>query len=309
MKTCVVTGTTGLIGSALATELSHRGEVIGVSRGNPVWPDGLGKYQHINLDMSGEWDTRSLPDRTDAVIHLAQSDHYRQFPERAEDVFYVNTLSTLKLLDYAKRAQAKTFILASSGGLELYQGQNFSQGEWNPSNENLSFYLGSKLCSEVLAESYSGIFNVVLLRLFFVYGPDQKPDRLIPRLIQSVIDGKPIQLQGEDGIAINPIYVSDAVQSICKALELKRNSAINVAGPQLLSLRAIGELIGDSLNKRPRFAVSNSGPSQNLGGDIIKMSELLGPPKIKFQEGIQRCIEHFLHQKNHGSMPPGRRNT
>ncbi len=294
MKTCVVTGTTGLIGSALVPELTRECEVTGVSRETPDWAGAAGKYHHLNLDLSGEWDAHALPSRTDAVIHLAQSDYYREFPNRAEDVFYVNTLSTLKLLDYAKRAGARTFVLASSGGLDTYQGQSFSSGEWKPAQENLNFYLGTKLCSEVLAESYSGIFNVVLLRLFFVYGPHQKPDRLIPRLVHSVNEEKAIRLQGNEGIAINPIYVSDAVKAICKALDLQTSSAVNVAGPEVLTLRAIGEIIGNTLNKKPRFEIAEPGKGPSLGGDIRKMSTLLGPPRITFKQGIERCIESFL---------------
>lgn len=289
MKKCLIVGSSGLVGACLVNELQESWEVFGISRRN--FDTGHRNYRHIPLHLGKDWDTGLFPDKVDAVIHLAQSDHYREFPEHTEDVFTVNTLSTLKLLDYARRAGAKTFVLASSGGLDKYRLQNFTLDKPPTSEENLSFYLGTKLCSEILANSYSSFLNVVLLRFYFVYGPGQKRDRLIPRLVQSVMEGQPITLQGNDGIRINPIHVSDAVSAICHSLDLNENCAINIAGPEILSLRQIGEMIGATVGREPEFNIQATDEIPRLDGDIKKMTKLLGPPRVKFQEGVKSYIE------------------
>ena len=102
-KKIVITGYNGLIGSELIKQLSASGnaKTIGVGR-------SINKNVEIcSVDLSTDWDTDSLPVKADAVIHLAQSEKFRDFPDSAEEVFRVNTLSTLKLLDYARKAGAK----------------------------------------------------------------------------------------------------------------------------------------------------------------------------------------------------------
>src|SRR5205814_2290751 len=73
------------------------------------------------VDLS-QPDTAVLPRQTDAVVYLAQSEHFRDFPRRAHDIFSVNVLGVQSLLEYAKTAGCRTFVLASSGG--VYQPSN-----------------------------------------------------------------------------------------------------------------------------------------------------------------------------------------
>jgi nucleoside-diphosphate-sugar epimerase len=289
----VVTGAAGLIGSRLIQELNPDWFIYGISRSKLSKDLDPKRVQQISVDLSKEWDICLLPDKTDVVIHLAQSEHFREFPERATDIFQVNTLSTLRFLDYAYRVGAQTFVLASSGGIYGYGNQEFSEEAEISSKGNLGFYLGTKLCSEVLAENYRSFMNVIVLRFFFVYGPGQKQNMLIPRLVQSVLGGKPITLQGQDGIRINPTYVSDAVAAIIRSLNLKGSHKINIGGPEVLSLREIGETIGKVVAKEPKFYVQPNIEPRHLVGDIHKMSTLLGDPLVRFEEGLHRYFTNI----------------
>jgi UDP-glucose 4-epimerase len=294
MKRCLITGATGLVGSHLMQMLLPEWEVFAVSRRRP---NGLAKeVHHLPIDLSKEWSVADLPQTVDAVVHLAQSEHFRDFPEAAEDVFRVNTFSTLKLLDYARRAGAQSFILASSGGIYGYGDQEFSEDTEISSRGDLGFYLGTKLCSEVVAEAYARYMNIIALRLFFVYGPGQKPGMLIPRLVQSIQEEKSIQLQGMDGIRINPTYVTDAAQAIVKATTLQKSYKINIGGPQVLSLRQIGEIIGSVTGKSVRFETDTTAKPKHLVGDIKKMSELLIAPAINFENGIHKYIQSICQE-------------
>jgi UDP-glucose 4-epimerase len=299
LKRCLVTGASGLIGSRLILNMDDDWFVFGLSRG---YLDGLNgdRVRHVAVDLSKSWDTGALPEQIDAVIHLAQSEHFRDFPQHAEEVCQVNTVSTLRLLDYARRAGARTFVLASSGGIYGSGDQQFSEEMEISSRGDLGFYLGTKLCSEVIAESYVSFMNVIILRFFFVYGPGQSRGMLIPRLVQSVMNGKPITLQGNDGIRINPTYVDDAAVAIKQSLEISGSHKVNVGGPEVLSLRDIGETIGQAVGRRPNFSVQANSDPRHLVGDIRKMSKLLGQPEVRFRDGIRGYLREVKHDEYRG---------
>lgn len=242
------------------------------------------------MDLECEWSINALPERVDSVVYLAQSEKFRSFPESAESVFRVNTLSLLKALDYARRAGAQMFVYVSSGG--VYGNSSVVCDEDAPicPHGELGFYLGTKMYGEILAENYTSYMNVVVLRPFFVYGPGQRKDMLIPRLVERVRNGQPIQLAGEGGLHINPTYVEDAAQAIRKALTLETSCKINIGGPEVLSMREIGEHIGKALNKEVSFE-QVPGIAGRIVGSIEKMSRLLWQPQVYFVDGIKKYVD------------------
>jgi nucleoside-diphosphate-sugar epimerase len=292
-KRCFITGATGLIGKQVLSNLKETWEVFGLVR-KPE-ENGSGHLRAISCDLAKDWSTDAFPDRVEAVIHLAQSQHYREFPAQSDDIFRVNVSSTHRLLDYAHRAHAETFVLASSGGIYGYGDEPFQEESPISGRGDLGFYLGTKLCSEILAEAYTGFMNVIILRFFFVYGPGQPNDRLIPRLIIAVKRGSPIILHGEEGIKINPIYVTDAANAVCHALELTGSHKINVAGPEVKSLKQIGQHIGIVLKREPVFNIQRQNQPHHLVGATRRMGKLLGQPQVQFEHGILTCIEGMPH--------------
>jgi UDP-glucose 4-epimerase len=292
-KKCLLTGATGLIGSHLIENQLEEYDVYALVRNSKNTNlSRNGSIQLIECDLSSKNFIDLLPKNMDIVIHLAQSPHYREFPEQAMDVFSVNSMACLKLLDYARRVGAKKFLLASSGTV-YGEGQCkfFSEDEKIViPNKSLGFYHTSKLCAELLAENYTQYMTIIILRFFFVFGPGQKKSMLIPRLVESVMNEKPIFLQGVDGISINPIYVSDAIRSIGQAMKLQESHKINVAGSEVLTLRGIGELIGGLLGKKPVFEIDSGASGHPVIGNIDKLKRLLAIPEISFLQGIENYI-------------------
>jgi len=289
MSRILITGAAGFIGSRLASMLRTRHELFALVR--PRTPRGeFPGVKWIEQDLARTLDRSFLPDRLDAVIHLAQSRHYREFPEQARDIFNVNIHGTFQLLEYARKVRVGTFILASSGGIYGHGDEGFREDQPISPKDGLGFYLGTKLCAEVLAENYTPHMSVIILRFFFVYGSGQSPTMLIPRLVKAVKEGRPITLNGEEGLKMNPTYVTDAGAAVCRCLELTESQKINIGGPEVLSLRQIGQQIGKNLHKDPTFEVKQDIPRQHLVGDITKMTILLGQPIVRFEEGITRYI-------------------
>lgn len=285
MAKVLVTGASGLIGARLLRSLGPEDVVYAISRSSP--PPAA--TQTIAIDLGKPWSTDLLPRDIETVVHLAQSHHFRDFPLWAEDVFAVNTQSTVMLLDYARSIGARQFVLASSGGVYGSGPGSFSEESHVHAGGELGFYIGTRICSELLSECYSSYLNVICLRFFFAYGAGQQSHMLVPRLVESIRSGRAITLQGETGLRMNPIYVDDAVLAVRRAMNLEGCHKINVAGPAVLSLREMADEIGRVVGRVPQFEIQ-PGASRDLVADTARMRSLLCEPRTSFREGLAATI-------------------
>jgi UDP-glucose 4-epimerase len=283
----LITGANGLLGGQAVSLLAKTHEVHALVHNPPSSPVEGVKYYVI--DLAGALPVDILPASLDVLIHLAQSSRFREFPEQAKDVFNVNVSSTAQLLDYAKNSGVKKFVFASSGGVYGAGDEAFKENAVIPQHGQLGYYLGSKLCGEILAENYSRFMDVTILRFFFMYGRQQRNTMLIPRLIENIRNGNPISLQGADGIRINPIHVSDGALALQSILELSGSHILNIAGSEVLSLKQIAETIGRKFNLNPTFQQIEGSPT-HLIGDIEAMKRLLHTPAVTFESGLNDWV-------------------
>lgn len=286
-KSILVTGANGLLGRALVPALLADWDVQALVHSPPAQTLAGVRY-HVH-DLGAPWAVKTLPNRLDAIVHLAQSSHFRDVPDKALDVFHVNVASTASLLDHAYRTGVKTFVYASSGGVYGAGSHAFNENSPIVAPGQLGYYLGSKLCGEVLVQSYAAHMQVLVLRFFFVYGPGQNKGMLIPRLVDNVRARRAIVLQGQQGIRINPIHVDDAVAAVLAATRTSESATYNIAGPSVLSLKEIAETIGGALALEPCFSYAE-GQANDLNADIRLMKEKLRAPQIEFSDGIKTML-------------------
>jgi UDP-glucose 4-epimerase len=292
MKNVLVTGASGLLGRGVCRQLMHQNcSVTSVLHIDSLSCSNC--HRCVTLDLSSSWESDRLPADVDAIIHLAQSSKFRDFPDSALDVFNVNVASTARLLDFARQVGAKQFIYASSGGVYGNGSQAFKENAAIQPAGKLGYYLSSKACGEKLVQSYASVFQVTVLRPFFIYGPGQNRSMLISRLMDSVSLGKSIRLQGSDGIRVNPVHVEDASAAVLAALNTQESATYNIAGPDVFSIRQIAEAMGDYLGKAPVFDQHNGEPS-DLIADITMMKAMLHDPG-----------RHLLNSFEDILMPPG----
>jgi len=181
--------------------------------------------------------------------------------------------------------------MASSGGIYGPNARpHVSEDQLLAVDSPLGFYLGTKLSAEFLFQSYCKLFVTgAILRPFFIYGPGQGTDMLIPRLIASVRDGRPIQLQGTDGLKMNPVFVEDAAAAFEAALDLQGFYVLNIAGPEVVSLRGLCECIGHHLGIAPCFEQVKGGASDYLASTTAA-DQMLGPALVGVDEGMRLTL-------------------
>jgi UDP-glucose 4-epimerase len=278
----LLTGAAGFIGRHALARLDGEHEVCPLVREAPDASRGW-----IEQDLTQPLNRSLLPKRIDAVIHLAQSHRYREFPEGAEDVYAVNVDSTFRLLEYARGAGARTFLLASTGGIYGYSYEALL--ETAPANP-LNFYLTSKHVAESLLVNYQTLFQTVVFRFFFVYGRGQGP-MLVPTLVEKVRKGDQISIAGRPGQRINPIHVGDAVEAFLPALELGRSDVFNIAGEEVVSIRELVGVIEQATGEPAHVRHISPGHEGDLIGDNSRMKEVLGVhPGTSLLEGIRSML-------------------
>lgn len=281
----LVTGATGLLGTRLVKSLSLKNQVFALMRNQDLVPTGV---RPILVDLSKPWTYEALPKEMDVIVHLAQSEGYKDFPSRSLEVFRVNVDSTASLLDYAVKSGVKKFIYASTGG--IYQSGS------NPVTEDseilgptaLGNYFATKLSSEMLCASYRPILEVNIARFFFIYGPGQREHMLIPRLARSIQENRVITLSGERGIRINPIYVDDASQIIETLVKESGPKTINIAGMEVVDIRKLSEMIGQLLGVNPKFEILSSAP--DLISDTSKLRSLTSKDMVDLSAGLANTL-------------------
>jgi nucleoside-diphosphate-sugar epimerase len=270
MEKILISGATGLLGYDLVRRLSSNYEVFKLVKS---FDPALGKNQIIHNFLDG-FDETILPRDVDYIYHLAQFRDFKNFPENSSEIFRVNTLSTLALINYGLKAGVKKFVYTSTGG--LYKGLSLpiSESDSTKRPEELDFYCASKLSSELLISSYSKFMDVQILRPFFIFGPRQSDQMLIPRMIRNIRNKETIYLSGEEGISINPIYVKDAVSILIGLLGVPGSKLFNIAGNEIISISDLALLIAEIVGETPIFTHQ---PSQmDLVGDNKLVKEVLG---------------------------------
>lgn len=284
----LITGGTGFVGSHAMRALSGKHELVAITRGAaPAELEHLAAW--VRADLSGSLDAASLPDRVDAVVHLAQSRRYADLPGGTEDVVAINLRSTVALRDYAVEAGAERFVYASTGGVYARSPDPIRE---DAPLEPRDAYFESKRDGEQRVGEAVGLRGIVL-RPFFVYGPGQER-MLVANLMRRVLDGEEVTVVGDPGLRTTPVYVGDAVAAIGAALTTDSDGVFNIAGDEVVSISELVEMIGEAGGREAR--VRHVEPADGEGeGDLVADNgrmrvELAAPPRTELREGLREMM-------------------
>ena len=290
-----ITGGTGFIGSRLVPKLLARGhKLLFLTRKVPK--KSLGRASSVVGDLSNQnaWREDLKKFKPDAVIHLAWEglENY-DFEAR---VSLANMKNSLDLVSLAAELRCKKFLSLGScweyGGGE---GPKKESDTLNPPSHIPSFVF-AKRAIQTMGEQIAMESKMQFLwaRLFFVYGPRQKPRTLIAHLVKNIKVGTAPEIKNKSG-ANDFVFIDDVADALLNILEnSKEQSAIyNVGSGRLTGVgEVVKEVYKDFNILAPKWCFKKTTP-RGFYANILKIKKEIGwRPRTSMAEGIKKTILH-----------------
>lgn len=230
----LITGTAGFIGSSLAQRLLARGdEVIGLDNLNDYYDVNLKKARLARLTcQSGFTDIRAnledkaavndafIQHRPDRVVNLAAQAGVRYSLVNPQAYIDANITGFLNILEACRHYGCENLVYASSSSV---YGANTAMpfSVHNNVDHPVSLYATSKKANELMAHTYSHLFNLptVGLRFFTVYGPWGRPDMALFLFTRSILAGEPIDVFNYGHHRRDFTYIDDIVEGVVRTLD------------------------------------------------------------------------------------------
>ncbi len=245
----LVTGTAGFIGFHLAVRLINQGyAVVGLDNVNDYYDTALKfgrlketgieegevsyntlvtskryanyRFIKLNLEDKSNIDKLFAAEKFDLVCNLAAQPGVRYSLENPDVYVQSNIVGFLNILEGCRHYAVKHLVYASSSSVYgLNETMPFSTED--NVDHPISLYAASKKSNELMAHTYSHLFNLPTtgLRFFVVYGPWGRPDMALFSFTESIIQGKAIKVFNNGEMLRDFTYVDDIVEGIVRVLE------------------------------------------------------------------------------------------
>jgi nucleoside-diphosphate-sugar epimerase len=309
-RRAVVTGAAGFIGSHLSERLLADGWVVrGVDCFTPYYDaqtksDNVedatahSRFELIDADLRVV-DLNPVLHGADVVFHLAGQPGVRSsWSTGFADHLEHNLAVSQRLLEAAKGHDSiQRFVFASSSSV-YGAAEEYPCVEATTRTRPISPYGISKLAVEHLCRVYATSFGLstVSLRYFTVYGPRQRPDMALHRLIECGLSGKAFPKFGSGSQVRDFTFVEDVVDATVRAgtLTVDPGEVFNVAGGSQTSLDELIALVEERLGRPVNI---DEGPAQHgdaavTSGSIDHAADVLQwSPSVVIGDGVSRQIE------------------
>lgn len=314
MKTILVTGGAGFIGSNLIAKLlsSRRvAKVVCVDNLNDFYSPkvklanlaSFKKHPRLSFYKKDIRDFDSLhkifkKEKPEAVVHLAAQANTRLAVNDPREYQSNNVDGTLNLFELAKDYQVKNFVFASSSS--VYGNKNkIPFNEEDRTDFPISPYGVTKKTGELLAHAYHHNFglNITCLRFFTVYGENNRPDMVMYKWARNILTNQPIEMSGQGDRRRDYTYVGDIVTGIVMALKKPLGfEVINLGNSRPVSLKELLKIFEKVSGKKAmvKFRPSHQASVENTFTDISKAKKVLGwEPKINIEQGVTKLVSWF----------------
>ena len=327
----LVTGAAGFIGFHLIQKLSNLGyKVSGIDNINDYYDVNL-KHARLNIlktidgfsfnqiDLTDSNSINRLFDdnKFDYVVHLAAQAGVRYSLTNPHSYVESNLLGFLNILEPCRHNQIKHLVYASSSSV-YGANKKMPFSVHHNVDHPISLYAASKKSNELMAHSYSALYNLPTtgLRFFTVYGPYGRPDMALFIFTKAIIENRPIDVYNGGRMKRDFTYVDDIVESISRLVPnvARPNSQWNGASPdpatsfapykiynlgnnKPVELMRFIEVIENKLGKK---AVKNLMPIQD--GDVPEtyadVEDLIRDvdfkPSTSIEVGVGKFVDWYL---------------
>jgi len=231
----LVTGSAGFIGSALCIRLLNRGdEVVGIDNHNDYYDPALKEarlarhadhlsYTHIRMDIEHANDVEALfkEHQFDRVVNLAAQAGVRYSIENPLAYIKTNMVGFGNILEGCRHNNISHLVYASSSS--VYGSNTKMPFSVNDNVDHpLSLYAASKKANELMAHTYSHLYNLPTtgLRFFTVYGPWGRPDMALFKFTKAILAGEKIPVFNYGKHSRDFTYIDDIVEGVIRVLDV-----------------------------------------------------------------------------------------
>jgi UDP-glucuronate 4-epimerase len=331
----LVTGAAGFIGFHTVKHLLERGDdVIGFDNVNNYYEPALkeariscineiasslnNSFCLIRADLSDRNEVSACFQkyRFDRVIHLAAQAGVRYSLDNPHAYVESNLIAFTNMLEACRYNQVPHLTYASTSSV---YGANTKLpfNESDDANHPLQFYAATKRANELMAHSYSHLFNLPTtgLRFFTVYGPWGRPDMALFKFTKNILNGFPIEVFNYGKHTRDFTYVTDIVEGIVRASDQiaqpdsdwdSQNPnpsssnvsfrILNIGNSKPVELNVYIEAIELALGKKAikKMLPLQSGDVPNTFADCNKLETLIGyKPVTSIEEGVFNFVEWY----------------
>lgn len=314
MKRILITGAAGFIGSSVADSLLKRGDrVIAVDNFDTHYSPSIKRdnieqalndsnYILFEADICDKNQIEAIfkNENPDVVVHLAACVGVRTSYENPALYYQGNVTGSWNILDACCTLGPPHLVFASSSFVYSDVEIPFTEGQTLESP--ISPYAITKRINELMAQLYSHKYdvNITILRIFTVYGPRQRPDRVIHKFARLIDKGTPVPVFGNGTAQRNYIYIDDCVEGIIKAIDTPfKYEIINLGGQSTTSLTELIELLSKHMGKPAtvEHLPVHPGDVAISCANIQRAKDLLGyTPRFSMDEGIRRFVKWYNAQ-------------
>ena len=321
MADYLVTGAAGFIASRVIGMLLEAGHsVVGVDNLNDAYDVRMKEYRLKKLVQLPNFSFHrfDIADRAafsgnsplrqtqyDAVINLAARAGVRQSVENPWVYVDTNVTGTLNLLEYCREQKIPKFILASTSS--VYGGDApLPTPETYSSDLPLQAYAATKKSAEVLCHVYHYLngLDVTVFRYFTVYGPAPRPDMVMFRFTQWLIEGRKLRLNGDGEQSRGFTYVEDIARGTILGLKPMGYEIINLGGHEVIKINDLIHMLEDltGLKADIEYYPAHPADMSTNWADVSKAQRILDwKPNIGLKQGVANLVEWYKHERSWAS--------
>ena len=302
-KRIMVTGGAGFIGANLVRLLKQKSHDVVVldslSIGSKSYLHGL-DVELYEKDILNPEDLCSCFTDIDAVIHLAAYGNVVDSIRSPTENFRVNAQGTLNVLEAARSAQVKKFVLASTGGALM--GNAPPPVDESSVPQPISPYGASKLASEGYCSAFSASYGMdtVCCRFGNVYGAFSAHKKgVITRYIKQISNGEAVTIYGDGDSMRDYIYVDDLCRGIYLALSTDTGAfnIFHLATGKGTRISELAEMIYSFFPKLSHQIHNEPARTGEVGknfANYTKAMDMLGfEPEVSLRDGLEKTIDWY----------------
>lgn len=233
----------------------------------------------------------------DGIVNFAAESHVDRSINDCTPFVYSNIIGTINLLEYIRTCEkweTIKFLQVSTDEVfgQVLTGAFDEHSPLQPRNP----YSASKASAEHFVNAYAVThkLNTNIVNCSNNYGPFQNEEKLIPKAITLLKQGKPVPLYGDGQQIREWIYVEDACRAIYKVwVEGRRGEKYCIGGDNEIRNKLLVSMLAETLcvEEKIEYVEDRKGHDARYYTDTTKLKQLGWYAKTSFQDGIKKTIE------------------